>query len=97
MPGPTGPAGQDGASGAPGKDGSNGSPPEEWTYTDQNGTTYRCVPVDDFDPDRPRYTCTPTSSPSSQPEPSPTPSKQPSPDDKSSSDLLRLTVQGDSR
>lgn len=94
--GPTGPAGQDGASGAPGKDGSsgsdgkNGAPPSSWTYTDQDGNEYRCVPVDDFDPDNPRYTCTQTSTAS--PDPSPTPSDQPSPSDTQSSGLLPLNV-----
>lgn len=89
-----GPAGQDGASGAPGKDGtdgsngSNGSPPASWTYTDENGVEYQCVPVDDFDPDNPRYRCTPTSSPS----PQPTPTDQPSPSDSPSPGLLPLTV-----
>lgn len=91
VPGPTGPAGQDGASGAPGKDGSdgkNGAPPSSWTYTDQDGNEYRCVPVDNFDPDNPRYQCTQTSTAS--PEPSPTPSDQPSPSDTQSSGLLPL-------
>lgn len=67
VPGPTGPAGQAGASGAPGKDGTDGSPPSEWTYTDQAGNAYRCTPVDDFDPDRPRYRCVQTSTASPGP------------------------------
>lgn len=87
VPGPTGPAGQDGAAGAngadgaPGKDGTdgqNGAPPAEWTYTDQDGREYRCVPVDDFDPNHPRYRCTQTAGPTQSPEPSPTPTPTPS-------------------
>lgn len=80
VPGPTGPAGADGASGAPGKDGSdgkNGAPPSSWTYTDQDGNEYSCVPVDDFDPDNPRYHCTQTSTESPSPTPSPAPSNSP--------------------
>ncbi|MGW2724784.1 collagen-like protein [Streptomyces sp. NPDC001492] len=92
VPGPTGPAGQDGASGAPGKDGSNGSPPSEWTYTDQDGNEYRCTPVDNFDPDNPRYHCTQTSTSSPEPSPTPTPSNQPSPSDTQSSGLLPLNL-----
>lgn len=92
VPGPTGPAGQDGASGAPGKDGSdgkNGSPPSEWTYTDQDGNQYKCVPVDDFDPDNPRYRCSQTSTAN----PTPAPTKQPEPSDSpSSSGLLPLVL-----
>jgi hypothetical protein len=67
--GPTGPAGQD-ATGTPGKDGTDGqdgSPPAEWTYADQYGNTYRCTPVDDFDPDNPRYQCTQTATASPTP------------------------------
>jgi len=79
VPGPTGPAGQNGASGAPGKDGSNGAPPSAWTYTDQDGNTYKCVPVSDFDPDNPKYTCTQTSTASPTPSPTPSPSEQQSP------------------
>lgn len=87
VPGPTGPAGQDGTDGAPGADGQDGAdgtdgqdgaPPSEWTYTDQDGRTYRCTPVDDFDPYNPRYQCTQTSGPTATPEPSPTPSSSPS-------------------
>ena len=91
VPGPTGPVGQAGSDGAPGKDGSdgkNGAPPSSWTYTDEAGNTYRCVPADDFDPDNPRYTCTPTSTAS----PTPSASEQPSPSasPSSSSGLLSL-------
>lgn len=88
--GPTGPAGQAGASGAPGKDGSNGSPPSSWTYTDQDGNTYKCVPVDDFDPDNPRYTCTQTSTAT----PTPSPTEQPTPSESASSSgpLLPLSL-----
>ncbi|MFM9373287.1 hypothetical protein [Streptomyces sp. Da 82-17] len=72
VPGPTGPAGSDGtgAPGAPGEDGddgTDGAPPSEWTYVDQDGREYRCVPADDFDPGQPRYRCTPTSTPSPSP------------------------------
>ncbi|MEW2267790.1 hypothetical protein [Streptomyces sp. NPDC047868] len=96
MPGPTGPAGQDGADGAAGSDGQdgqdgsdgadgsdgqNGAPPSEWTYTDQDGNTYRCVPVDGFDPDNPRYQCTQTSTTSPEPDPSPSQEPEPSPQD----------------
>lgn len=93
VPGPTGPAGQDGApgqdgqNGADGADGTDGAPPSEWTYTDQDGNAYRCVPVADFDPDNPRYQCTQTRTAS--PEPSPSPSQQPKPSD-SQSALLPL-------
>lgn len=60
VPGPTGPPGKD-ATGAPGKDGTDGrdgAPPVEWTYVDPAGGTYRCVRVDGFDPENPRYRCT---------------------------------------
>ncbi|MFF1916216.1 hypothetical protein ACFVYE_32435 [Streptomyces sp. NPDC058239] len=72
VPGPSGPPGQDatgvpGTNGQDGKDGKNGTPPAEWTYTDPTGTTYRCVPVDGFDPNSPRYQCTPTSTPAPSP------------------------------
>jgi len=93
IPGPSGPPGQD-ATGAPGQDGADGedgSPPAEWTYTDQDGNTYRCTPVDDFDPDHPRYHCTQTST--AAPEPSPT--QQPDPSDSPNpgqSALLPLTL-----
>lgn len=99
--GPTGPAGQAGADGAAGQDGQdgsdgkNGAPPSSWTYTDQDGNEYRCVPVDNFDPDNPRYTCTQTStaSPDPSPTPTPSPSDQPSPSDSpTSSGLLPLTM-----
>ena len=101
IPGPTGPAGQagqDGANGADGQngsDGKNGAPPSSWTYTDQDGNEYRCVPVDNFDPSNPRYTCTQTStaSPDPSPTPTPSPSDQPSPSDSpTSSGLLPLTM-----
>jgi hypothetical protein len=62
-PGPQGepgPAGPEGAAGQNGTDGRNGQPPAGWTYTDGQGRTYNCVPVDDFDPNAPRYTCTPS-------------------------------------
>jgi hypothetical protein len=86
--GPVGPAGQD-ATGAPGKDGENGqdgqngSPPSEWTYQDPQGNTYRCTPVDDFDPDNPRYRCVLTSTPSptsSPPASDPSPTYETSPE-----------------
>lgn len=100
VPGPTGstgPAGQD-ATGAPGQDGTDGqdgqdgSPPAEWTYTDQDGREYRCTPVDDFDPDRPRYRCTQTAGPTASPDPSPTPtpSQQPEPGDDTPPGLIQL-------
>ncbi|MFK0288252.1 hypothetical protein ACIQVL_48445 [Streptomyces sp. NPDC090499] len=95
VPGPTGAAGQAGSDGAAGKDGSdgkNGSPPSSWTYTDEYGNTYRCVPVDDFDPDDPEYTCTQTSTAS--PQPSATSSQEPSPTDNASSGLLQLNLLG---
>lgn len=89
--GPAGPAGQDGQNGQDGKDGKDGAPPTSWTFTDQDGNTYQCVPVDDFNPDDPRYRCTQTSQVS--PEPSPSPSDQPTPSDSpTSSGLLPLTV-----
>jgi hypothetical protein len=86
--GPTGEAGQNGADGAPGADGKdgndgadgkNGAPPSEWTYTDQDGAEYQCTPVEDFDPDSPRYHCTRTSDPTTEPSPEPSPSSTPSP------------------
>ena len=89
VPGPTGPPGP-GATGAPGsdgvdgRDGEDGAPPSEWTYTDPDGVTYRCTPVDDFDPANPRYRCTPTAT--SAPDPTPTVShtaqQPPAPDQK---------------
>lgn len=100
VPGSTGPAGQNGADGADGAagsdgkdgtDGQNGAPPSEWTYTDQDGNEYSCVPVSGFDPDNPRYRCTQTSTANPEPSPSPSPSEQPSPSD-SSSGLLPLTL-----
>ena len=100
IPGPTGPAGANGADGANGQDGKdgtdgkNGAPPSEWMYTDQDGAEYRCVPVDDFDPDNPRYQCTRTSDPTSSPDPSPTPTPgdQPSPSDTQSTGLLPINL-----
>ncbi|MFF1334665.1 collagen-like protein [Streptomyces sp. NPDC058298] len=98
--GPTGPAGQDGADGAAGQDGSdgsNGAPPSEWTYTDQDGNEYSCTPVDDFDPDNPRYRCTQTST-APAPDPSPSPTQQPSPSPTDSeSGLLPLGLLNDRR
>lgn len=99
VPGPTGPAGPngaDGAAGANGKDGTdgkNGAPPSEWTYTDQDGNTYQCVPASDFDPDNPRYRCTQTSTANPEPtsSPSPSPSQNPQPSD-SQSALLPLNL-----
>lgn len=92
--GPVGASGKDGVNGADGADGTNGSdgkdgaPPAEWTYVDQDGNEGRCVRADDFDPDNPRYKCTPTSaatpsptqtssSPPPDPKPEPTPSDSP--------------------
>lgn len=107
VPGPTGPAGQngqdgengsagqDGQDGQDGQNGSDGAPPSEWTFTDQDGNEYRCAPVDDFDPDDPRYQCTQTSTaspgPDPSPSPNPSPSQQPEPSDTPSS-LLPLTL-----
>ena len=98
IPGPTGstgPAGADGADGPAGQDGqdgsdgANGAPPSSWTYTDQDGNEYSCVPVSDFDPGNPRYQCTQTSTAS--PEPTPTPSDTPAPsDNQSTAGLLQL-------
>ncbi|WP_329125999.1 collagen-like protein [Streptomyces sp. NBC_01353] len=84
-PGTDGAAGRDGVDGADGKDGApgqngqdgtdgtngqDGRPPAGWTYTDPQGVTYTCAPVDGFDPAAPRYTCTATSTPApSQPGP----------------------------
>jgi hypothetical protein len=90
IPGPTGPAGVDGAAGQDGQDGSDGTdgaPPSSWTYVDQDGNEYSCIPADDFDPDNPRYQCTQTSTAS----PEPTPSDEPTPgDSQSGSGLLPL-------
>lgn len=110
VPGPAGPAGldgtpgadgqpgQDGSDGANGADGEDGAPPSEWTYTDQDGNTYRCVPADDFDPDNPRYRCTQTSTTAPDPEPSttPTPSQQPPPSD-TQPGLIHLGLLSDRR
>jgi hypothetical protein len=100
IPGPTGPAGasgapgQDGQAGQDGQDGSDGkdgAPPSEWTYTDQDGNEYRCVPVDGFDPDNPRYQCTQTSTASPTPTATQGPDQQPEPSDsQSGSGLLPL-------
>lgn len=71
-PGPQGepgPAGADGAAGKDGTDGRDGQPPAGWTYTDRQGVTYDCEPVDDFDPNAPRYQCTPSSGGGSNPAP----------------------------
>ncbi|MGW5582796.1 collagen-like protein [Streptomyces sp. NPDC003857] len=72
VPGPSGPPGPPGedATGAPGrdgKDGADGKPPAEWTFQ-YGGVTYTCHPVDQFDPNDPRYTC-------DSPEPNPGPGK----------------------
>lgn len=80
VPGPSGPPGQnatgvpgkDGADGAPGKDGRDGTdgrPPAGWTYSDPQGVQYTCTPVDNFDPNAPRYKCTAASQPSPSPSP----------------------------
>jgi hypothetical protein len=71
LPGKDGADGQDGQDGA---DGQDGQPPAGWMYTDAQGTKYDCRPVDNFDPDAPRYTCTAVSS--EEPEPS-TPPQNP--------------------
>ena len=63
--GPAGPKGDQGDKGDRGDPGSAGSPPAGWTFT-YNGTEYTCGPVDGFDPQSPRYTCTAV-----QPSPSP--------------------------
>lgn len=55
--------GRDGTNGADGTDGADGRPPAGWTYTDPQGVTYDCSPVDGFDPDAPRYSCASRSSP----------------------------------
>jgi outer membrane murein-binding lipoprotein Lpp len=73
LPGKDGADGKDGApgkDGADGKDGAPGEPPAGWTFTDPAGQTYTCTPVDDFDPDTPRYQCTADTPPTS---PVPTP------------------------
>ena len=56
--GPSGPPGPAGNNGTDGKDGSNGKPPASWTFT-YLGVTYTCRPVDNFDPDNPKYDCQP--------------------------------------
>ncbi|MET9436858.1 collagen-like protein [Streptomyces sp. NPDC006551] len=63
--------GKDGRDGTNGVDGKDGQPPAGWTWTDPQGVTYSCVPVDNFDPAAPRYTCTYTSSPDPDPDPAP--------------------------
>lgn len=68
-PGAPGKDGATGADGAPGKNGTNGQPPSGWTYTDPQGIQYRCDPVDNFDPNTPRYKCSPVASPSPSPSP----------------------------
>ncbi|QGZ53381.1 collagen-like protein (plasmid) [Streptomyces sp. QHH-9511] len=55
--------GQDGRDGTNGADGKDGQPPAGWRYTDPQGVTYTCRPVDDFDPNAPYYACTVTSTP----------------------------------
>jgi hypothetical protein len=102
VPGPAGPsgaagqAGADGAAGQDGTDGKNGAPPSSWTYTDQDGNEYSCVPVEDFDPGNPRYRCTQTSTASPDPSSSPTPQPEPS-DTPSESTLLPLGLLSDRR
>lgn len=75
--GPPGPPGKDGADGKDGRDGTHGAPgqpPMSWTWT-QDGTTYTCRRTPDFDPQAPRYTCTPDEPPpTDDPSPSPSPS-----------------------
>lgn len=96
----TGAPGQDGAPGEPGqpgKDGSDGSPPSGWTYTDSDGVTYRCEPVDDFDPDAPRYECTPTSSPDPTPTASSSSSSPPQDPEPSSDPAGLLPILTDRR
>ncbi|MER7477470.1 collagen-like protein [Streptomyces sp. NPDC126510] len=65
--GPPGPAGQDGSDG---RDGEDGRAPAGWTFT-YEGVTYRCGPVDGFDPGAPRYDCQPDQVPPSEPSPTP--------------------------
>ena len=55
--GATGPAGP---AGADGKDGKDGKPPAGMTIT-WLGNTFDCTPVNDFDPNDPRYDCEPRS------------------------------------
>lgn len=50
VPGPSGPPGRDG------QDGADGRPPAGWNF-EYGGVTYICRPVDDFDPNAPRYRC----------------------------------------
>ena len=56
--GPSGPPGPAGSNGTDGEDGSDGKPPAGWTFT-YLGVTYTCRPVDNFDPDNPKYDCQP--------------------------------------
>jgi hypothetical protein len=53
-----GPPGATGPQGEPGVDGENGQPPAGWTFT-YLGLDYACAPVEDFDPQAPRYECEP--------------------------------------
>ena len=55
-PGTDGTNGTNGADGATGPTGATGPPPAGWTWTDELGTTYNCLP-DDTTP-TPHYTCT---------------------------------------
>lgn len=62
VPGPSGApgvAGRDGTNGTDGADGTDGKPPAGWTW-EQGGRSYECRPVDGFDPDAPRYACSPS-------------------------------------
>lgn len=60
-PGPIGPAGPPGTPGEDGSDGSDGAPgepPVSWTQPDpENGGSYHCTRVEEFNPDAPKYTC----------------------------------------
>lgn len=78
-----GPAGQDGQDGADGVDGRDGRPPAGWTWTDLQGRSYVCTPVDGFDPDAPRYQCAPT-------DPAPPPDDDPGPQALALDPLRRL-------
>lgn len=64
--------GRDGVDGVDGRDGKPGKPPAGWVYTDPFGVRYDCRPVEDFDPQAPRYVCEPQ-----VPEPGPEPSSSP--------------------
>ncbi|MFF8980166.1 collagen-like protein [Streptomyces cellulosae] len=66
VPGPAGPPGQDGRDGRDGEDGADGRPPAAWSF-DYGGVTYHCRPVDDFDPNAPRYRCDAPAEPDPEP------------------------------